>query len=232
MPLNEFGQPIGFAVPGWTPRPRPDPDALNGRYVRLERLATHHIDDLTATICAPGTEARWTYMPTGPFAGADAYGAYAESLIHNPATVPLAIVEASSGTAVGQATYLRIDESVGSIEVGSIMYSPQLAGTRGATEAMYLMMGHAFDDLGYRRYEWKCDALNAPSRAAALRLGFCFEGVFRQATMYKGRNRDTAWFAIADTDWPRLQAGFEAWLAPENFDEDGGQLRRLAELLG
>ncbi len=227
MPFDEFGQPISFEVPGWTTRPRPDPDVLTGRYVRLERLTHQHLDDLTATICAPGTEARWTYMPAGPFTGREAYAAYARTLIDDPGTVPLAIVDQDSGTATGQATYLRIDPAVGSIEVGSIMYSPQLAGTRGATECMYLMMRHAFDDLGYRRYEWKCDELNAPSRRAALRLGFSFEGIFRQATMYKGRNRDTAWFAITDRDWPELRSGYEAWLAPDNFDERGVQRRRL-----
>jgi RimJ/RimL family protein N-acetyltransferase len=227
MPSDEFGQPISFAVPGWTTRPRPDPDVLTGRDVRLERLADQHLTDLTATICAPGTEARWTYMPAGPFAGREAYAAYARTLIDDPGTVPLAIVDQHSGTATGQATYLRIDPDVGAIEVGSIMYSPQLARTRAATECMYLMMRHAFDDLGYRRYEWKCDELNAPSRRAALRLGFTFEGIFRQATMYKGRNRDTAWFAITDRDWPALRPGYEAWLAPGNFDERGVQRTRL-----
>jgi RimJ/RimL family protein N-acetyltransferase len=128
------------------------------------------------------------------------------------------------------AAYLRMRLDVGAIEVGAILFGPDLARTRGATEAMYLMARHVFDDLGYRRYEWKCDALNAPSRAAALRLGFRFEGVFRQATMYKGRNRDTAWFSIIDREWPALKATLERWLDPANFDADGKQKSRLSEL--
>ena len=132
-----------------------------------------------------------------------------------------------SGRAVGVASYLRIDPAAGAIEVGHINFSPRLQRTRAATESMYLMMKRVFDELGYRRYEWKCDSLNAPSRAAALRLGFQFEGVFRQALVYKGRNRDTAWFSILDREWPALAAAFERWLDPANFDEAGRQRERL-----
>jgi len=142
-----------------------------------------------------------------------------------------AIVERKTGEAVGVASYLRIDPANGVIEVGHINYSPLLQRTRAATEAMFLMMRRVFDELGYRRYEWKCDALNAPSRAAAGRYGFRFEGIFRQATVYKGRNRDTAWYAIIDKDWPALKAAYERWLAPENFDAEGRQRVRLAALV-
>ena len=141
-----------------------------------------------------------------------------------------AVIERATGVATGVASYLRIVPAVGVIEVGHINYAPPLQRSRAATEAMYLMMRRVFDELGYRRYEWKCDALNAGSRAAAARLGFRFEGVFRQATLYKGRNRDTAWFAVTDGDWPALKARFERWLDPANFDGDGGQRESLSGL--
>jgi RimJ/RimL family protein N-acetyltransferase len=141
----------------------------------------------------------------------------------------LAIVDRAAGRALGVAAYMRIAAASGAIEVGHVHFSPLLQRARGATEAMYLMMQRAFA-LGYRRYEWKCDALNAPSRAAALRLGFSYEGIFRQATVYKGRNRDTAWFATIDADWPALAPAFEAWLNPANFDEAGRQRSRLSDL--
>ena len=151
-----------------------------------------------------------------------------------PSEDPLfhAIVDAETGKAVGIAGYLRIDPGNGVIEVGHLHYSPRLQQTRAATEAMYLLMRRAFDELGYRRYEWKCDSLNAPSRAAALRLGFTFEGIFRKAIVYKGRSRDTAWFSIVDDEWPQVKAGFERWLDPANFDAAGRQRARLAELRG
>jgi len=142
-----------------------------------------------------------------------------------------AVVENSTGSAVGVASYLRIAPRNGSIEVGHLNFSPALQRTPAATEAMFLMMERAFG-LGYRRYEWKCDALNAASRAAAQRLGLSFEGVFRQATVYKGRNRDTAWYAAIDTEWPALRSAFQRWLAPSNFDETGRQRTRLADLTG
>ena len=141
-----------------------------------------------------------------------------------------AVVDRANGRATGVASYLRIEERAGVIEVGHINYAPPLQRTPASTEAMYLMMRRVFDELGYRRYEWKCDALNAPSRAAARRLGFRFEGIFRQATVYKGRNRDTAWFSVLDSEWPALKAAFERWLSPENFDEDGRQRQSLASL--
>jgi RimJ/RimL family protein N-acetyltransferase len=141
------------------------------------------------------------------------------------------IVDAKTGKAVGVATFMRIDRANGVIEVGNINYSPLLQRTPAATEAMFLMMARVFDELKYRRYEWKCDSLNAPSRAAALRLGFQYEGLFRQAVIYKGRNRDTTWFSIVDGEWPRLKRAYEQWLAPENFDGEGRQKRGLSELI-
>ncbi len=143
-----------------------------------------------------------------------------------------AIVDSKSGSAVGVAAYMRIDAANGVIEVGHLNFSPRLQATTAATEAMYLMMRRAFDELGYRRYEWKCDSLNEASRRAASRLGFRFEGVFRQAVVYKGRNRDTAWYSVLDSEWPALKAGFERWLSPDNFDENGCQRRKLRLELG
>lgn len=216
--INAFGQPIGFDVPGWQPRPQPSAAPVEGRFVRIERLdPARHADQLFAANSADDGR-MWTYMPYGPFADLAAYRAWAEDMA--PRTDPFfhAILDQASGQAQGVASYLRIEAGLGVIETGHIAYAPVLQKTAGATEAMYLLMRRVFDELGYRRYEWKCDALNAPSRAAAQRLGFTFEGIFRQATIYKGRNRDTAWFAITDRDWPKIRAVYEAWLAPDNFD--------------
>ena len=222
-------QPVGFPVPGWTPRPLPSGATLSGRFCRIEALdAARHGDELFEAFSADDGR-MWTYMPYGPFAARADYQAWLAQ--YAPSRDPLfhAIVDAASGKAVGVASYLRIDPANGCIEVGHIALSPRLQRTAAATEAMYLMMRQAFQ-LGYRRYEWKCDALNAPSRAAAVRLGFSFEGIFRQAVVVKGRNRDTAWFSVIDREWPALAAAFEAWLAPDNFDTEGRQRRSLASL--
>jgi RimJ/RimL family protein N-acetyltransferase len=187
---------------------------LEGRTCRLEPLdADRHAADLHAAYgTAPG-DRLWTYMPTGPFADAGAYRAWVQGVAHRPDPFFLAVVDRTTGGATGVASYLRITPEHGTVEVGFITFSPLLQRTIAATEAMALMMGHAFDDLGYRRYEWKCDALNAPSRRAAERLGFRFEGVHRQAVVVKGRNRDTAWFSILDSEWPTVRAALDAWLA-------------------
>jgi RimJ/RimL family protein N-acetyltransferase len=171
----------------------------------------------------------WTYLAYGPFDTLDTYRSWVERMAASDDPLFFAVVDTASGRAAGVASYLRIDPPNGAIEVGHIAYSPALQRTRASTEAMYLMMRRAFT-LGYRRYEWKCDALNASSRAAAERLGFSFEGIFRQATVYKGRNRDTAWYAAIDRDWPRLERVFTRWLEPENFDDDGRQRARLEDL--
>lgn len=226
MRHNEHGQPIGPDVTGWTTPARPDHATMLGQYARLEPLATAHTDDLFAAFAADASGAMWTYMPNGPFPERDAFRAWLAkaSTSHDP--LFFAIIDQMTGRALGFASFLRIDPAVGVIEVGFIAMSPALQKTRIATEAMYLMMAHAFD-LGYRRYEWKCDALNAASRAAAQRYGFTYEGTFRQATMYKGRNRDTAWFSMLDHEWPKVKAGFAAWLDADNFDTDGQQNTRL-----
>ena len=184
-------------------------------------MGPEHVEGLCAALCVDSPPSIWTYMPHGPFADLDAFAAYVGELLTMPATA-LAVV-LPDGTPVGIASYLRIDHANGTAEVGYITYAAALQRTTAATEAMYLMAAHAFDVVGVRRYEWKCDSLNEPSRRAAARLGFTFEGVFRQAVVTKGRNRDTAWFAITDDEWPRLRAAFQAWLDPANFDDQGRQ---------
>lgn len=171
----------------------------------------------------------WTYLPYGPFESAMAYSHWADGMSQRSDPFFYTILDRTTEQPLGLASYLRIDPASGSIEVGHIHYSPLLQRTPAATEAMFLLMQHAFA-LGYRRYEWKCDSLNEPSRAAAQRLGFSFEGIFRQATVVKGRNRDTAWFAMTDQEWPALRAAFLQWLAPSNFDAEDRQRERLSDL--
>jgi len=202
---------------------------MEGRFCRLEpiNLATHTADLFAAN--ALDVEGRnWTYLSYGPFLDVESYRAWIETTCLGDDPLFFAIVSLRTRKAVGVASYLRITPTSGSIEVGHINYSPLLSRTPAGTEAMALMMNHVFA-LGYRRYEWKCDTLNAPSRIAAQRLGFSFEGVFRQATVYKERNRDTAWYAVIDKEWPALKEAYERWLSPDNFDRDGTQRRRLSE---
>ena len=228
---NELGQPIGFAVPDWRPRPRPSRDAIEGCFCRLEPFdADRHCAELFDAFADDREGRIWTYLPYGPFPSFEAFRGLIESHFSGPDPLCHAIIERATGGAAGMASFMRIDPAMGTIEVGSIAYSPRLQRSRAATEAMYLMMRRAFDELGYRRYEWKCDALNEPSRKAAERLGFRFEGIFRQAVVYKGRNRDTAWYSIIDREWPALKAVFERWLDEANFDRDGRQRESLSAL--
>lgn len=227
---NQLGQPIGVAVPNWTPPPAPPRATLTGRFCRIEPLSVERHATALYAANRLDTEGRmWTYLGYGPFADIDAYSAWMTRTCQGNDPLFYAIVDAATGKAVGVASYLRIDPANGAIEVGHIAYSPHLQRTPAATEAMYLLMEQVFA-LGYRRYEWKCDSLNAPSRAAAQRLGFSYEGLFRQAVIYKGRNRDTAWYAIIDQEWPALQAAYRQWLAPTNFTADGQQRVRLTTL--
>jgi RimJ/RimL family protein N-acetyltransferase len=226
VPVNEFGQPVGETL-DWAARRALGPVTLTGRTCRLEPVGEQHRDGLYAALCVDSPPSTWTYMTQGPFAGREPFAAYLAALGAQPGTVPLAL-SLPDGTPVGIACYLRIDHDNGTAEVGSITYAPAVQRTVAATEAMYLMARHAFDVVGVRRYEWKCDSLNEPSRRAAARLGFTYEGTFRQALVYKGRNRDTAWFAITDRDWPRIRAALERWLDPGNFDEHGQQRTALA----
>lgn len=226
--LNGLGQPVGKPLPGWKGAKAPGRKQISGRYCRIEVLdASRHAESLFEANKRDSEGCIWTYLPYGPFQRFSDYANWADSASRSSDPLFHAIIDQNTDRAVGVASYLRINPGSGVIEVGHINYSPLLQQTRAATEAMFLLMGRVFDELGYRRYEWKCDALNERSRSAAERLGFTFEGVFRQATMYKGRNRDTAWYSIIDGDWPPLREAYEAWLNPANFS-DGKQLKSLA----
>jgi len=223
-------QPIGFSIGDWTPPVRPPAEPMIGRYCRLERLDADRDGQSLFDAYALDSEGRnWTYLPQGPFESYGEFHIWLSDMAKLDDPFFFTIIDAESQTSVGIASYLRITPPAGSIEVGHIHYSPLLQRTPAATEAMYLMMKQAFA-LGYRRYEWKCDALNAPSRMAAQRLGLSYEGVFRQATVYKQRNRDTAWYATIDREWPDLKQAFEQWLDPNNFDNDRNQKIRLSTL--
>jgi RimJ/RimL family protein N-acetyltransferase len=203
---------------------------MKGRFCHLEPLeSSRHAADLFAANRHDADGRMWTYMPYGPFDTQAAYATWVDAVAADDDPMFFSIVDQSTDRATGVASFLRIDPPAGSIEVGHIAYSPLLQRTPAATEAMFLMMRLAFE-LGYRRYEWKCDALNADSRRAAQRLGLSYEGIFRQARVYKGRNRDTAWFAAIDKEWPRLERAFEQWLAPANFDSEDRQRVSLREL--
>jgi RimJ/RimL family protein N-acetyltransferase/NAD(P)H-dependent FMN reductase len=223
-------QPLGPALPHWKPRPRPERRSFRGRYCAIEPLdAALHAEALYELLCTGSGIAGFTYLPAIPPAGMEDWHSRLEN--HAASRDPLFFtLFDENGRAAGLCAYLRIAPEHGSIEIGHIHLSPPLQQTRAATEAQYLLMRHAFEDLGYRRYEWKADALNAPSRRAALRLGFRFEGIFFKAVIYKQRSRDTAWFSIIDDEWPQVRHAFESWLAPENFDAEGRQRRSLAGL--
>lgn len=229
--FNEFGQPIGFDLPGWKPPPHPPHVTLPGRYGRLEPLnAANHASDIYEAQREDADGARWTYLFHGPYQN---FGDYEKWVLGAEASRDpqfYAIVDAASNRAVGTCAYMRIEPKHGVIEIGNIYFSPRLGRTRAATEAMYLLMANAFD-LGYRRYEWKCDSCNLPSRKAATRFGFTYEGLFRQAIVNKGRNRDTAWYAIIDRDWnDGLKDAYLRWLDPGNFDAAGTQKQKLSGL--
>ena len=228
--VNALGQPVGAPLPGWQARPRPPRTPLEGRFCRIEALdPERHAAELFAANRLDREGRNWTYLAAGPFERLEDYRGWMDKTCRGEDPLFHAIIDPARG-AVGVAAYLRIDAAAGAIEVGHINYSPLLQRHPAATEAMYLMMRRVFDELGYRRYEWKCDSFNAPSRAAAERLGFRYEGIFRQATVYKQRSRDTAWFSIIDGEWPDLKRSFERWLDPGNFDKEGKQKRRLQEL--
>jgi RimJ/RimL family protein N-acetyltransferase len=228
--FNDLGQAIGFPLPEWAPGLVPPRAPIEGRFCRLEPLdPDRHAATLFAVNAADESGQSWTYLPYGPFPTLSSSRDWMKTSCLGDDPLFFAIVDRASGQPKGVASYLRIAPASGSIEMGHIHFSPRLQRTHAATEAMYLLMKRAFE-LGYRRYEWKCDALNAASRAAAQRLGFSFEGIFRQATVYKGRNRDTAWYAAVDAEWPALQEAFLAWLDPGNFDGTGRQRTRLSTL--
>jgi RimJ/RimL family protein N-acetyltransferase len=218
---------IGAPVPDWRPPPAPPRAPFEGRYVRLEPLAASHAGELFAAYA--GADAVWEYLGYGPFASEADYADWIAAAASGSDPLFFALRDLGTGQAAGVASYLRIQPQAGSIELGHIALSPALQRSRAATEAWFLMMDWAFS-AGYRRFEWKCNALNLASRRAAERLGLSYEGIFRQALIVKGRNRDTAWFAAIDGEWPALRAAFLRWLAPANFDTSGRQRERLAGL--
>lgn len=228
--FNHLGQEIGFPVADWTAPPAPSIDIMPGRFCRLERLVpARHAADLFEANNVDAEGRMWTYLPYGPFASINEYSIWLEAMAGKLDPMFYAIIDSATDRAVGLGSYLRIDPANGSIEVGHLAYSPLLQRRTAATEAMFLMMQYAFE-LGYRRYEWKCNALNEPSKTAALRLGFAYEGTLRQVTIVKGHNRDTAWYSILDSEWPALRAAYHRWLEPSNFSADGTQVKSLSEM--
>ena len=228
--VNAHGQAIGDPVPGWAGALPPWRVVLQGADLRLEPVSATHVPALYDALCGPEDEPLWTYRFQDRPGSRDELATHVATAEHDPHTVTFALVPTGTGLAGGLATLMRVDAAQGSIEVGAIIFSRSLQRTRAATEAMALLAGHVFEDLGYRRYEWKCDSRNEPSRAAARRLGFAYEGRFRQAAVYKGRNRDTDWFAMTDGDWRRLRPAYDLWLNPVNFDPQGRQRVPLSEL--
>lgn len=229
--VNSLGQPIGEPLADWVAARIPDATRLEGSHCDVVPLAMNHVQGLFEAFGDDGEHSLWTYLSHGPFETPAALEDWIDASVPQDDQASYAIVEKTSGMAAGVASYLRIQPAHGVIEVGGITYSPRLQKTCAGTEAMYLMMKNAFDVLGYRRYEWKCDSLNSASCKAAKRFGFAYDGLFRQAIVYRGRNRDTAWYSILDRDWPVLKSAFETWLDPGNFNGHGQQKRRLAELI-
>ena len=219
---------LGRPLPGWTPPAAPLGVTLEGAYVRLERMDPDaHAGDLHRAYS--GHDQLWDYMAYGPFSSASGYHRWAKETASGSDPLFYVLRDKVSGHCGGVASYLRITPSAGTIEVGHICLAPEIAQGRAWTEAMFLIMDWAFTN-GYRRYEWKCNALNLASRRAAQRLGFSYEGIFRQSMVIKGRNRDTAWFAVIDAEWPALREAYAAWLSPRNFDAKGRQKERLSDL--
>lgn len=212
----------------YSPRPIPGKSILTGSYVRLEPMDWDtHGTDLADTVTGEGNDDLWSYIAFGPFDNLDGLRNVMAYVAEQLGWQTMAIVRRSDNKTVGTASYMRIRPEHGSAELGCIMFSKELQRTAAATEAIYLMSSHLFDDLGYRRNEWKCDNSNNASKRAAARFGFLYEGIFRNDLVVKGRNRDTAWFAMTDDDWPSIKAGFQKWLSPDNFDADGEQKKSL-----
>jgi RimJ/RimL family protein N-acetyltransferase len=216
------------ALSEWTTRPRPGRAPMQGRYVRLEPCAPAHEEGLFAASMDAQAQRRHRYLLDPVMTRAD-YAMKFAARVASDDPLNFTVIDAATGRIGGRQAFMRIEPAHGVIEIGNILWGDGVSGTRLATEALFLFARHVFDDLGYRRFEWKCDSENASSRAAALRFGFSFEGLFRQHMVIKGENRDTAWFAMLDRDWPRLRQAYEGWLAPDNFDAQGFQQRKLAD---
>ena len=230
MAQDEHGLPVGPQVPGWTGARQPARRVIPGRFCRLEPVdAARHGAALWAAHAAAPDGREWAYLFQARPASESAFLSLLASMAQSADPLQFAVVDATTERASGTLSLMRIDPAHGVIEVGNVNFSPALQRTTASTEAQYLLMRHVFDDLGYRRYEWKCDSLNARSRVAAERLGFSFEGIFRQAVVYKGRSRDTAWYSVIDSEWPAVRRGFERWLHPDNMEPDGMPRASLAQ---
>ncbi len=228
--MNELGQPIGPALENWSPRPRPLRTSIFGRYCRLEPMVPEqHSKQLFEAFSQDQEGRNWTYLFSEPFECEKEFQQYLLESCCGDDPLFFTVIDNVTELAVGMFALMRIDPVMGVIEVGHINFSPLMQRTPVASESIFLLMKRVFDELGYRRFEWKCDNNNAPSKRAAERFGFTFEGIFRQAVIYKGRSRDTAWFSIIDQEWPQVKAMFEGWLAPQNFDEQGMQKASLRE---
>lgn len=228
MNKNKLNQKIGSPVNDWKPSIYPTQEEMNGQYCNVIPFDINsHAKELFNAFNMYQDESNWTYLPNGPFNNFQEYHSWLKSFCLGKDPLFYTVIDSKNSEAIGLASYLRIEPTVGVIEVGNIHYSPRLQNTAMGTEAMYLMMKKVFEEWGYRRYEWKCDHYNEPSKKAAIRLGFTFEGVFRQATIYKNRNRDSAWFSVIDKEWPNLKKKYEKWLLPSNFDSNGIQINRL-----
>lgn len=229
---NQYDQPIGPALDGWTTRPLPPRTPMVGRLCTVEPVDVgRHAADLHRAYSSAADGRDWTYLSVGPFATEADYVEYLSAAAASADPFHHAVIDHRTGKAIATLALMRMDPPNGVIEVGHVTYSPLIQRTVMGTEAQFLLMRRAFDELGYRRYEWKCDAFNAPSRRAALRYGFQFEGIFRQAVVTRGRSRDTAWFSIIDSEWQVLRPAYERWLAPANFDEQGRQRATLSSLI-
>ncbi|MGR5065475.1 GNAT family N-acetyltransferase [Photobacterium sp. DNB22_13_2] len=232
MYLNPLQQPIGTPMPDWQGANTPKPVTLTGQFCCLEPInAERHGNDLFDAFSADVEQRLWTYMFMGPFDNKESFFDWLTPLEQSRDPLFFAIIDPLTDLAVGLCSYMRIVPQMGVIEVGNFLFSPKLQKTPAATEAIHLLLKHAFETLGYRRCEWKCDSLNQPSCSAAERLGFSYEGLFKQAIVYNGRNRDTTWYAIIDNDWPNISTAHQAWLSADNFDDNGLQKQRLAEIL-
>lgn len=230
--FNEFQQPVGLALPDWQGARFPTAQHITGRYCKLERInVERHAKTLYDAYCDTPDSRDWTYLATGPFTTFDSFLSYLTKIATQTDPMHFAVIDLASMQAVGTLALMRIDATNGVIEVGWVTYSSRMKRSRVSTEVMSLLLDYVFEGLGYRRVEWKCDALNAPSRAAATRFGFTFEGIFRQAVVVHQRNRDTAWYSIIDSEYPALREAFTLWLDEGNFDSKGQQIKRLATLI-
>jgi RimJ/RimL family protein N-acetyltransferase len=230
---NSYDQYVGDVVPGWETRPAPEPVSMEGYYVRVVPLSSAHYSDLFAAVCGPDDDALWTYRPIAKPTSLANLWMHLAGVVDSPTDLTFALIPnvgERAGRASGIASFMRVDPRTGQVEVAGVLFARTLQRTRAATEAIHLLMRYAFDNLGYRRFEWKCDSLNEPSKRAAERLGFVYEGRFRNHMVTQGRNRDTDWFSVTSEEWPKVSVAHRAWLDPANFDDADGQLTSLSSL--